>query len=154
MSTITITTSCPGYFRQPDKMRIKHDLQVRVGCYRIWPEYYLSRDSQGLKFLFSAHRTIAEQSDWRYRKIIKGSKPQFSHSWISNFICLIYNAKPECLETQCYLYPYKNNVYFQSVSSSQRVSRPLAHPNSVLFVSFLIILGTPKSKLSFFTHSK
>lgn len=43
-STITITTSWPGYFRQPDKMRIKHDLQARVGCYRIWPEYYLSKE--------------------------------------------------------------------------------------------------------------
>lgn len=25
-------------------MRIKYDLQTEVGCYRIWPEYYLSKE--------------------------------------------------------------------------------------------------------------
>lgn len=86
MSTITITTSWPGYFRQPDKMRIKHDLQARLGCYRIWPEYYLSKEVVSvLSFYFQHTGSLQNSHTEGTKKLLKGQNSSHIPESVTSF---------------------------------------------------------------------
>lgn len=54
-------------------MRIKHDLQARVGCYRIWPEYYLSKEVVSvLSFYFQYIGPLQNSQTEGTEKLLKG----------------------------------------------------------------------------------
>lgn len=62
-------------------MRIKHDLQVRVGCYRIWPEYYLSKEGASILSFYVHGTGPSQNTQTEGTEKSSESEPQHSVSW-------------------------------------------------------------------------